>query len=100
MSNLMNNKRDDHVSNIRPKGHGIFTENFVIFFSKAGKLETNQNLNFTFCRKPSFKDNINVTTTSALDFKQFNIFYKFYLIKQLYLYERIPYLAQTFNGSI
>ena len=38
-------------------------------------------------------------TTSALDFIQFYIFYKFYPIKRMYLSERIPYLAQAFNCS-
>ena len=57
----MNNKRTDHISNIMSKRHGIFIENFFIFFSKAWKLETCQNLNLTFCRRPSFRDDINVT---------------------------------------
>ena len=32
----MRNKRIDHISNIMPKRHGIFTEN-LHFFSSAGK---------------------------------------------------------------
>ena len=33
----MRNKTIDLISNIMSKRHGIFTENFTIFFSKAGK---------------------------------------------------------------
>ena len=49
-------------------------------------------------RRPSFGDSINVIFIS----KQVYIFYKLYQIKkkQIYLSERIPYLAQTFNCSI
>ena len=33
----MKSKSIDLISNIMSKGHGIFTENFTIFFSNAGK---------------------------------------------------------------
>ena len=33
----MNNKLIDHISKIISKRHGIFTENFTISFSNAGK---------------------------------------------------------------
>ena len=33
----MKNRPIDYISNIMPKHHGIFTENFTIFFSNAGK---------------------------------------------------------------
>ena len=33
----MNSKQFDHVSIIMSKRHDIFTENFTIFFSNAGK---------------------------------------------------------------
>ena len=33
----MKNKRNDHIGKIVSKRHGIFTENFTILFSKAGK---------------------------------------------------------------
>ena len=33
----MRNKRIDHISNIMSKRHGIFTGNFIIFFSSAEK---------------------------------------------------------------
>ena len=33
----MKNKRIDHISKIMSKRHYIFTENFTIFFSNAGK---------------------------------------------------------------
>ena len=35
----MKNKEIDLISNIMSKRHGIFTENFTIFFSNAGKIE-------------------------------------------------------------
>ena len=38
-------------------------------------------------------------TTSALDFEQLYILYKFYPIKRIYLSERICVLAQTFNSA-
>ena len=33
----MKNKRLDHVSKIMSKRHCVFTENFIIFVSNAGK---------------------------------------------------------------
>ena len=39
----------------------------------------------------------NIVTTSALDFKQLYIIYKFYPIKRLFISEKTPYFAQTFN---
>ena len=33
----MQNKQTDLISNIIPKRHGIFTENFTISFSNTGK---------------------------------------------------------------
>ena len=33
----MKNKRIDHISKILSKRYDIFTENFTIFFSNAGK---------------------------------------------------------------
>ena len=33
----MKNKRIDHVSKIMSKHHDIFTENFTMIFSNAGK---------------------------------------------------------------
>ena len=40
-----------------------------------------------------------IVTTSALDYKQLYTFYKFYLIKQTFLSERIRYLIETLNCS-
>ena len=34
----MKNRRIDHISKIMSKRHGIFAENFTIFFSNAGKV--------------------------------------------------------------
>ena len=34
----MKNNRNDHVSKIMSKSHGIFTENFIISFSNVGKI--------------------------------------------------------------
>ena len=39
---------------------------------------------------------IYIVTTSALDFKQPYIFYRFYPVKRTYSSKRILYLAQTF----
>ena len=33
----MKNKQIDHISKIMSKRHDIFTKNFIIFFSNAGK---------------------------------------------------------------
>ena len=35
-----------------------------------------------------------------MDFKQLDKFYKFYPINPIYLSEKTPYLAKTFNSSI
>ena len=35
----MKNKRIDHISKIMSTRHSIFTENFPMFFSNAGKTE-------------------------------------------------------------
>ena len=64
------------------------------------KLETCQNLNLANFRRPSFRDDVNVTlilltTSTALDFKSLYTFYKFYPIKQVFLPETIPNLTQT-----
>ena len=85
----MENKRIDHISKIMSKRHGIFTENLLLF-SNAGK---------TF-RRQSFEDDINETLHQPVPWilKNF-IFYKFYPIKRIYLSEKIPYLAKTFNCS-
>ena len=57
----MKNKRIDHIIKIMSKRHGIFTENFIISFSKQGKLETCRNSNLTNSRRPSFGDDTDVT---------------------------------------
>ena len=89
LSYVMENRRIDHISKIMSKRHGIFTENLLLF-SNAGK---------TF-RRQSFEDDINETLHQPVPWilKNF-IFYKFYPIKRLYLSEKIPYLAKTFNCS-
>ena len=74
---------------------------WYLFFSSAGK--AGNVLHLTNFRRPSFGEDMNVkliVKISALDFKQLYIFYKFYVIKRIYLSERIRYLAQTFNCSI
>ena len=78
----MKNKRIHHVSKIMLKRHDIFTENFTIFFSNAGKTVNVPELEFdkfyktTFWRSP--KCNIYIVTTSALDFKQLYMFCSFF----------------------
>ena len=47
----MKNKQIDRISNIISKRHGIFTENFTIFFQMQEKLETCRNLNLTNFRR-------------------------------------------------
>ena len=53
------------------------------------KSEMCQNLNVINSKRKSFENDINVNiyivTTSALDFKQLYVFYKFYQIKLIYL---------------
>ena len=99
----MRNKVIDLISNIMTKRHGVFTGNFTILFSNAGRTENVPQFEFDIFYKTIFfrwyKCNIYIVTTSALDFKQLYIIYKFYLIKRVFLPERIPYLAQTFNCS-
>ena len=46
------------------KHHGIFTENFTIFFSNAGKTGNLPEFEFEKYRKPSFGDDIIVTIIS------------------------------------
>ena len=75
----MKNRSIDLISNIMSNCEGIFTENDI-------------NKIFRW-----YKYNIYIVTKSALDLKQLYIVYIFYPIKQIYLSERIPYLAQTFN---
>ena len=76
----MKNKPMDHISKFLSKRHGIFTKNFTIFFSNAGKTGNVPDLNLIDSIRPSFGDDMNVTT-SALDLKQFYIFYELYPIK-------------------
>ena len=45
-----------------------------------------------------YKCDIFVIRTSALDFKQLYMFYKFCPIKPMYLPDKTQYLARTFNG--
>lgn len=53
------------------------------------KSEMCQNLNVINSKRKSFENDINgniyIVTTSALDFKQLYVFYKFYQIKLIYL---------------
>ena len=63
------------------KRHCIFTENFAIFISNAGKTGHVPKFEFDTSGRTSFEDDINVT------------FHKFYPMKRSYLSERIPYLA-------
>ena len=60
----MKNKRIYHISNIMSKRRGNLTENFTIFYSSAGKVETCRNSNSTNSRKPFFGDDINATFKS------------------------------------
>ena len=39
LKGLMKIKRNNHISSIMSKRHGIFFENFTIFFSNAEKTE-------------------------------------------------------------
>ena len=91
----MKKPRTDHISNIMRKHRGIFNKNFIIFFSNSGQTGNPPEFEFDKFLKIIFwrqcKCNIYIVTTSALDFKQFYILYKFY---------PIPYSAQTFNCSI
>ena len=40
------------------KGHGVFTENFTVFFQMQEKLKTCQNLNLKDIRRSSLEDYI------------------------------------------
>ena len=79
--------------------HDNFTENFTVLFSNAGKIgnvpgfECDNFSETIFWRQ--CKCNIYIVAASALDFKQLNIFYKFYLIKRIFSSERITYSAET-----
>ena len=100
---LMKNKSIHLISNIMSKSHGIFTENLTNFFSNAGKTGNVPELKFyvfqeIFIQK-WYKCNIYIEASRALDFKQLYIIYKFYPIKPISLFERIPYLTQAFNCS-
>ena len=93
-----------NVSNILSKRCVIFTKNFaVFFFSNAGITGNLPEFEFDEFWRTIFwkwyKCNICIVTTSALDWKQLTIFYKFYPIKQIYLSERISYLAHTCHCS-
>ena len=57
----MKNKRIDHKSKVMSKRHGIFTENFTIAFSNAGKTTNVPKFEFDNSRRPSFRRDINVT---------------------------------------
>ena len=67
------------------KRHDIFTENFTIFFSNAGKTVNVPEFELDKFQKTIFwgsrKCNIYIVTTSALDFKQLYMFYIFFPIK-------------------
>ena len=99
----MKSKWIDHISKIMSKCHDIFTENFTIIFSNAGKTVNVLEFEFDKFWKTIFwrlhRCNIYIITTIALDFKQLYIFYIFFPIKWIYLSERTPYLTQTFNYS-
>ena len=97
------NKIIDLMNNVMSKRHSIFNENFTIFFSNAGKTGKRAGIQICTFQKIIFmrwyECNIYIVTTSALDFKQLYIIYKFYPIKRIFLSARIPYFAQTFNSS-
>ena len=80
------------------KRHVFFIENFTISFSNAGKIGNVREFKFDKFQKTIFwrlyECNIYIVQTNTLDFKQLYIIYK-----KIYLSERIPYLAQTFNYS-
>ena len=64
----MKNKEIDHISKIMSKSHGIFTENFTVFFlfffQMEEKLEACWKLNLINSTRKSFGGDINVTFTS------------------------------------
>ena len=49
------NKRIDLVRSIISKYHGIFTENFIIFFSNAGKTGNMSQFDFEIFKKTIFE---------------------------------------------
>ena len=53
----MKNERIYHINNIMSKCHGIFTNNFTIFFFK---LKTRRNFNLTNFRRSPFVDDLHV----------------------------------------
>ena len=55
----MKDKRIDHTSKIMSKRHGVYTENFTMFFQMQEKLKACRNSNLINSRRPSFGDNIN-----------------------------------------
>ena len=57
----MKNERIYHINNIMSKCHGIFTNNFTIFFFK---LKTRRNFNLTNFGRPPFVDDMHVTMIS------------------------------------
>ena len=63
------------------KRHRVFTENFTIFFSNAGKTENVPEFRCNKFLRPPFRDDIDVTFTSQelvpWIFKQVNIFTNF-----------------------
>ena len=60
----MKNKLIDQISKIMSKRHCIFTENFISFFSNAGKTRNVPELEFGRFWKGIFRDYINITFTS------------------------------------
>ena len=48
----MENKSVDVISNIMSKRHSIFTKNFTIFFSNAGKTGNVSEFKFDLFRRP------------------------------------------------
>ena len=65
---INNEKQIDHISKIMSKSHGIFTENFTVFFlyffQMEEKLEACWKLNLINSTRKSFWNDINVTFTS------------------------------------
>ena len=80
----MKNKQIDHTSNTMSKHHGVFTKNFIIFFSNQGKTEHVPAFEFEIFYNiilgRLFKCNIYTVTTAT---SQLYICYKFDSIKKL-----------------
>ena len=97
----MKNKIIDVISDIVSKRQRNFTENFTVYILNTGKIGKVPEFKFDKFLEDHFlrwyKCNNYIVTTSALDFKQIYINYKFYPIKRIFLSEIIPYLAQIFN---